>query len=321
MSVTAEAVSFYDRHPKPADFYREVMEGLTRSPRAIPPKFFYDETGSRLFDAICDTPEYYPTRTEMAILEQHVDEIANLVGPNCLLVEPGAGSTQKVRILLEAVRPEAYMPMDISKDYLREAAQELAADFPWLEVHAACADFTQPLDLPYTPPGVPRVAFFPGSSIGNFEPQRAVAFLANIARMVGPGGGLLIGVDLKKDPSILYAAYNDTQGITAAFNLNLLNRINNELDGDFDPQRFEHRAFYNETEGRIEMHLVSREEQTVRVDNARFAFNEGEGIHTENSYKYGIEEFQAMARQAGFEPVATWTDAERLFSVHYFRIP
>ena len=319
--TAARAVQFYDHHPKPANFYKEVIDGLRRDPRAIPPKFFYDERGSHLFDAICQTAEYYPTRTEIRILRDNAAEIAQLFGAGCLLVEPGSGNSAKVRVLLDDLRPCAYMPMDISRDYLLAAAENLCADYPWLQVHAACTDFTKPMQLPYCPKGARRVAFFPGSSIGNFEPTQAVGFLGNIARMVGPRGGLLVGVDLKKDPERLNAAYNDAQGITAAFNLNLLARVNRELDADFDLDAFTHHAFYNEALGRIEMHLISRGAQRVRIDGERFDFLPGQGIHTESSYKYHIEEFQALAREAGFAPVRVWTDAERLFSVHYFNVP
>ncbi|HKK06242.1 MAG TPA: L-histidine N(alpha)-methyltransferase [Gammaproteobacteria bacterium] len=320
MGATAADISFYDHHPKPANFYREVLDGLSRSPKAIPPKFFYDERGSHLFDAICHTEDYYPTRTELSILRDNADEIAALVGEDCLLVEPGSGNSMKVRVLLDTLRPCAYMPMDISRDYLIAAAENISQDYPWLDVHAACADFTRPMDLPYSPEGARKVAFFPGSSIGNFEPPRAAEFMANVAAMVGPGGGLLIGVDLKKDPAVLNAAYNDSEGVTAAFNLNLLERINRELDADFDLGAFRHHAFFNEELGRMEMHLVSERDQSVRVDERRFEFAEGESIHTECSYKYHIEEFQALADQAGFAATQVWTDPKGQFSVHFFEV-
>ena len=317
---TIGSIQFYDDHPKPVDFYAEVVNGLQCEPKAIPPKFFYDETGSRLFDAICELPEYYPTRTEMTLLNQHADEIANLIGKECLLIEPGSGSSQKVRMLLEALQPAAYMPMDISRNYLLQAAQKLASDYPWLEVHATCIDFTTELRLHFCPPYAHRVAFFPGSSIGNFDPADAIGFLQNIATMVGVGGGLLIGVDLKKDESILNAAYNDDQGVTAEFNLNLLSRINRELSGDFDLETFEHEAFYNSDAGRIEMHLKSRLAQNVQVGDEQIVLSAKESIHTENSYKYSIKEFSSIAKLAGFELVNVWTDADKLFSLHYYQI-
>lgn len=313
-------IRFYDNHPKPVDFYTEVINGLQCDPKTIPPKFFYDEKGSKLFDAICKLPEYYPTRTETALLSKHADEIANLIGRECLLIEPGSGSSQKVRMLLEALQPAAYMPMDISRNYLLQAAQQLAADYSWLEVHATCIDFTSELTLYSGLPHAHRVAFFPGSSIGNFEPAEAIGFLQNIARMVGVDGGLLIGVDLKKDESILNAAYNDAQGVTAKFNLNLLARINRELDADFDLDLFQHEAFYNSDAGRIEMHLTSCSPQTVTIDGKKINISDNESIHTENSYKYGIEEFSSMAKMAGFELVNVWTDADKLFSLHYYQV-
>jgi dimethylhistidine N-methyltransferase len=319
--VTQRTIEFHDLHPTPADLAAEVLAGLRRRPRYIPPKFFYDAEGSRLFDAITATPEYYPTRVELEILRAHAGEIAERVGTGSLLVEPGGGSCAKVRILLEGLRPCAYVPMDISRDHLWLAAERVAAEFPWLEVHAACTDFTRIMEVPTSAPVGPRVAFFPGSSIGNFDPPAAVDFLAAVAELVGPGGFLLIGVDLKKDRARLDAAYNDAAGVTAAFNLNLLTRINRELGADFDLGAWQHRAYYNEALGRIEMHLASTLAQTVRVAGESFAFAAGETIHTENSYKYGIGEFQGLATRAGFGPEAVWTDADGLFSVHLLRTP
>ena len=313
-------IQFYDEHPKPVDFYAEVIHGLRREPKLIPPKFFYDEAGSKLFDAICDLPEYYPTRTEMALLYEHAEEIAELIGKECLLIEPGSGSSQKVRLLLDALQPAAYMPMDISKVHLLNAARQLSKDYPWLEVHATCIDFTTEMKLRFCPPRVHKVAFFPGSSIGNFEPVKAIGFLRNMANMVGAGGGLLIGVDLKKDHNILNAAYNDAQGVTAEFNLNLLTRINHELGGEFNIDTFRHKAFYNPDMGRIEMHLSSCEDQVIAVGNETVNFNRAETIHTENSYKYTVEEFSRLAQQAGFELVTVWTDADDLFSLHYYKV-
>ena len=316
--TVSSAINFYDAHPKPADFYSEVIDGLRRQPRYIPPKFFYDQKGSQLFDQICELPEYYPTRTETTILQQNAEEIADLIGEECLLLEPGSGSSQKVRLLLDALRPSAYVPMDISKAHLINAANTLSKDFPWLDIHATCIDFTAPLELEHCPATAHRVAFFPGSSIGNFEPHAAVQFLHNLAEIVGHGGGLLIGVDVKKDERILNAAYNDKQGVTAAFNLNLLERINRELSADFVPEQFSHYAKYNDVEGRIEMHLKSNCIQTIRIDDEQFRFSPGEGIHTENSYKYSIDEFSLLAEKAGFSNRQVWTDDDDLFSVHYF---
>lgn len=318
--MSTPAVQFYDDQPAASDFLREVIRGLSASPRVIPPKFFYDEEGSRLFDRICETPEYYLTRTENAILRARAGEIAERVGADCVLVEPGSGSCEKVRLLLDAVCPAVYVPVDISGDYLRSAAETVSREYPWLDVHAACADFTRPIKLPIGTDGRRRLAFFPGSSIGNFEPGHAVEFLASIAALVGPGGGLVIGVDLKKDPAILNAAYNDAEGVTAAFNLNLLTRINRELGADFDIGTFRHEAFYNPEQGRVEMHLVSVRDQVVELDGMRFEFGEGENIHTECSYKYSIEEFKSLAARAGFGSAAVWTDPEALFSVHYLEV-
>jgi len=315
------AVRFHDGEPGVDSLREAVLDGLAASPRAIPPKFFYDQRGSELFDQICRQPEYYPTRTEMAILERAAGEIAELTGPDALLVELGSGASTKVRLLLEGLRPATYLGVDISRDFLLDATARLAHDYPWLEVHAACADFSQTLELPPCAPAAHTLAFYPGSSIGNFEPGQAREFLARVRDSLGPGDALLIGVDLKKDPAILNAAYNDASGVTAAFNRNLLYRIATELDAQLDPEAFDHHAFYNETAGRVEMHLLSRCDQTVRIDGHRFHFSPGDGIHTENSYKYSVEEFQALAADAGFGHERVWLDHRELFSVHYLRLP
>lgn len=314
-----ENLYYYDLHPETESLKDAALRGLSRPDKAMPPKFFYDAAGSVLFDAICATPEYYPTRTETALLRRHAGAIAATLGENCWLIEPGSGSSQKVRHLLDPLQPEAYQPLDISGDYLQQAAGELAREFPWLPVHAVCVDFSAgPLALP----GLPsqregRAVFFPGSSIGNFEPEDAVDFLGHLAEMLGPGGSLLIGVDLKKDEDVLHAAYNDAGGITAAFNRNLLARMNRELGADFALEEFAHAAFYNPGAGRIEMHLESRRDQDVRIDGQRFHFAEGERIHTENSYKYTVPEFQALAARAGFVPGEVWRDDSDWFSLQH----
>jgi len=318
----APLAAFHDFEPAVDDFESAVLAGLARADKELPCKFFYDERGSRLFEDICALEEYYPTRTEIAILRAHCRRIAELIGPSCQLVEFGSGSSVKVRILLESLRSvAAYTPVDISKEHLIRSAAALAADFPSLDVIAVCADYTRPFVIPRPriDPEARRVVFFPGSTIGNFTPEFAREFLTGTADTLGPGGALLIGVDLKKDPATLHAAYNDRKGVTADFNLNLLARINRELGGDFDLAGFGHLARYNEGEGRIEMHLVSLRKQTVHVNGCSFLFGKDETIHTECSYKYSVEEFQALAREAGFEPVEVWTDDRKLFSVHFFR--
>ena len=314
--MNSDPVRFHDLHPTADDLAADVLTGFSRAQKAIPPKYFYDTAGSRLFDAITELPEYYPTRTETAMLREYADEIAHKAGTGHLLVEPGSGSCTKARILFEGLQPCAYVPMDISRDHLRSAAEEVAVEFPWLEVHAACTDFTRLMELPPSSPEGRRLAFFPGSSIGNFDPDAAIDFLRMVAGMVGPGGQLLIGVDLKKDKAVLEAAYNDAQGVTAAFNLNLLTRINRELGADFDLEKWRHRALYNEAQGRVEMHLVSRVAQQVTVQGQTFRFAGGETIHTENSYKYSVAEFRDLAARAGFTTDTVWVDADRLFSLH-----
>jgi L-histidine Nalpha-methyltransferase len=312
---------FHDLAPSEESFRDAVLAGLGQAPKALPCKFFYDVRGSALFEQICRLPEYYLTRTEIAILEEHAGAIASHIGAHCRLVELGSGSSRKVRILLEALEaPGAYVPVDISRDHLREAAARLAADFPKLPVIAVCADYTRPFQLPPLPgPAGKLVGFFPGSTIGNFEPDAVVRFLAHCAELLGPAGEMLVGVDLKKERAILERAYNDRAGLNAAFNLNLLERVNRELGGSLDIDRFEHLAFYNEAKGRMELYLKSLADQTATIAGRAFHFAEGELIHTENSYKYAIPEFHALAARAGFLPVHTWTDPGDLFSVHYFR--
>jgi L-histidine Nalpha-methyltransferase len=317
----AAAVAFYDLAPSEESFRDAVLAGLGQAPKTLPCKFFYDERGSALFEQICEVPEYYLTRTEIAILDRYAGDIAAAVGAHCRLVELGSGASRKVRILLAALdRPAAYVAVDISREHLRDAAALLAGDFPKVPVIAVCADYTRPFHLPPLPgPDGKLVGFFPGSTIGNFEPDAVVRFLANCAKLLGPEGEMLVGVDLKKDPAILDRAYNDRAGINAAFNLNLLARINRELDGDIALDRFAHLAFYNAEKGRMELYLKSLADQTATIAGRRFDFAAGERVHTENSYKYAIPEFQALAARAGFLPLHTWTDRDQLFSVHYFR--
>ncbi len=320
--AVAPLAAFHDFEPQLDDFETAVLDGLSRPAKELPCKFLYDERGSRLFDDICTLEEYYPTRTEIAVLRARAPRIAELIGGPCHLVEYGSGSSVKVRILLDAL-PDiaAYTPVDISKDHLIRSAASLARDFPKLKVIAVCADYTRPFEIPPLPdaPDAERVVFFPGSTIGNFPREQAESFLAATARVIGPGGALLIGVDLRKDRRVLEAAYNDSKGVTAAFNMNLLARINRELGADFDLAGFRHRAQYDEAAGRVDMHLVSLRRQSVHVDGATFAFGKDEAIHTELSYKYALDEFRALARAAGFTPVESWTDEKGLFSVHFFR--
>ncbi|RRJ82840.1 L-histidine N(alpha)-methyltransferase [Aestuariirhabdus litorea] len=314
------SIHFHDLHSQIDRFAEDVIAGLSQRPATLAPKYFYDERGSALFEAITELPEYYPTRTEIGILRDNAADIAREVGSTSLLVEPGGGSLAKVRILLEGLRPLAYVPMDISRDHLRLSAAALAEDFPWLEIHATCTDYSRLMQLPASTPTGTTLAFFPGSSIGNFDPPEAVRFLRAIAELVGPGGYLLIGVDLKKESAILEAAYDDAAGVTAAFNLNLLTRINRELEANFNLPQWRHRAFYNPGPGRIEMHLLSLRPQQVVVEGHPFHFKEGETIHTENSYKYSGEEFATLAGKAGFHGQALWSDPAKLFSVHLLRV-
>jgi len=302
-------------------FGRDLQAALAAQPRSISPKYFYDAEGSRLFDRICELPEYYPTRTEISILERSAGEMAALAGRGAEIVEFGAGSLRKVRMLLRAFEaPARYVPIDISGDHLRDAAAILRGEFAGLDVQPVVADYSQSFSLPPHTGTGRRIGFFPGSTIGNFTPEEALQFLRRAAGMLC-GGALLLGADLVKDPHVLHAAYNDAQGVTAAFNLNLLARANRELGANFVLPQFAHYAFYNAPSQRIEMHLVSRADQEVTVGGERFTFAEGDSLHTENSCKFTVAGLRALARQAGFRPGPVWTDPGRLFSVHWLHAP
>ena len=300
-------------------FLLDVVEGLTGTPKRLPSKYFYDRRGSELFERICELDEYYLTRTELLILRRHAADMAEAIGPGALLIEPGSGNSHKARLLLEHLRePVGYVPVDISREHMMRWVAQLAADFPGLYIVPTVGDFCADIDVPPVPGTRRRVVYFPGSTIGNFTPDDATGWLARMARITGAGGGLLIGVDLKKDVATLEAAYNDRAGVTRAFNLNLLWRLKSDLGADVRPDRFEHRAFYNADEGRIEMHLVSTVRQTIRLDHTVIELKPGETIHTENSYKYDLEQFAAIAARSGWRRAAYWTDDQGLFSVQYF---
>jgi dimethylhistidine N-methyltransferase len=297
-------------------FASEAIDGLSQHPKRLSPKYFYDATGSELFEQITVLPEYYPTRTELGILRDRASEISAIIPKGAALVEFGAGATTKVRLLLNECGFGAYVPVDISGDFLNAQADALRKDFPGLDVYPVAADFTAPFALPDAVKAMPKVGFFPGSTLGNFEPHEACAFLRSAREILGQGAQMVIGVDLEKDERVLYHAYNDAAGVTARFNLNVLVRINHELGGNFDLSGFTHRAIYNRERHRIEMHLISRKAQTVRVLGRSFSFRAGESIHTESSYKYSLERFTALARGSGWTPLESWTDTESMFSVH-----
>ena len=299
---------------------REVLDGLARPVKTLPPKFFYDQHGSELFDRITDLAEYYPTRTEETILARCAPEVAELVGPDARVVEIGSGSSKKTGVLLRALlTPRQYVPIDIAGDFLEAAAERMRGEHPGLDIAPVHGDYTQPIKLPAVHGAQGNLAFFPGSTLGNFEPDDAIAFLKRIAGMVGAGGRLLLGVDLRKDPTRLHAAYNDALGLTAQFNLNVLARINKEVGADFDLARFRHYAFYEPVHGRIEMHLVSLADQTVTVAGQTVGFTLGETIRTEYSYKYTAEGIGELAQAAGMKVERLWRDAESLFSVSLLR--
>jgi L-histidine Nalpha-methyltransferase len=307
-----------------SEFEIDVLEGLHSIPKHLPAKYFYDAAGSRLFERITDLPEYYPTRSEIRILRRHAADIANMIPSGAALVEFGSGSSKKARILLKAAAPKlsAYVPVDICGEMIEQEAAELRPDFPQLKVLPVTADICKPFEMPREAKDAPaRIGFFPGSTIGNFEPHEAAAFLRNAANILGRGATLIIGVDLIKPADVLNAAYNDAEGVTAQFNLNLLTRINRELGGTFRLDSFEHHAFYNRERHRVEMHLASLKRQKVKVAGDTIDFRIGETIHTENSYKYSIESLSALARGVGWLPTGVWTDSRKYFSIQTFMLP
>lgn len=317
----AGRLTFEDHEPTQSGFLDAVIEGLSARERSIPYRFLYDEAGSKLFDAITRLPEYYPTRTEIGILKAHADDIADHVGPDAELIELGSGSSDKVGLLLDALeRPAVYVPIDISCEHLMAAAHRIAEAWPRLEVHAICSNFDEDFALPQPRAGGRRLGFYPGSTIGNFAPGEAREFLADWARRLGKGAQLLIGVDLQKSAEVLNAAYDDAQGVTARFTLNLLARANRELGADFDLGGFRHEALYLEDEGRVGINLVSLRDQTVTIDGRAFGFAAGERVHVEDSWKYTIEGFRNLAADAGYRSIDHWTDADHLFSVHLLEI-
>jgi dimethylhistidine N-methyltransferase len=297
-----------------------MLSGLSATPKRLSPKYFYDARGSQLFERITELPEYYPTRTELGILADNAEAIAGFIPDGAALVEFGSGASTKVRLLLgEAPGLRAYVPVDISAEFLEEEAARLRREFPYLDIAPVAADFTKVFEAPRRVQALPRAGFFPGSTIGNFEPHEAREFLRIAARILGPGATFIVGVDLVKDQRLLEAAYGDAAGVTAEFNLNVLARANRELGANFDLSAFAHRAFFNTDLSRIEMHLVSRKAQSVRLLGKSLAFRAGETIHTESSYKYTVDAFAALGREAGWQSVAVFQDKEALFSVHVLR--
>ncbi|RVT94089.1 L-histidine N(alpha)-methyltransferase [Sphingomonas crocodyli] len=314
-------VRFHDHEPPQDDFRAALIAGMSAPAKSIPCRFLYDASGSLLFDRICELPEYYPTRTEIGILGAHAAEMAAAIGPNAQIVELGSGSSAKIGLLLDALdAPRSYVPIDISREHLLGAAQAIQQRYPALQVEAVCADFAQEFDLPANDGGGPRVCFYPGSTIGNLTPPDALAFLTQWAQRLGQGALMIIGVDLRKDAAILEPAYDDAQGVTARFSLNMLARANRELGTDFDVSRFRHRAVYHADTGRVGIDLVSQADQTVHLDHHRFPIAEGEAIHIEDSWKYHIDGFQALAAEAGFTARRVWTDDAQLFSVHLLEV-
>ncbi|WP_199860635.1 L-histidine N(alpha)-methyltransferase [Oceanobacillus damuensis] len=317
--VNQESSNITNLSPKQDDMFTNIINGLTSNPKTIAAKYLYDESGSKLFERITDLEEYYQTRTEFDILNQSHASIAKLMEKGADLIELGSGSSTKTHVLLDETNLNSYIPIDISSTMLTKTVCQLEKDYPRLKIHGIVADYTQSFSLPELG-GNKRVVFFPGSTIGNFEPFEAAMFLKQLSNTLNKGDGLLIGVDLKKDQDMLEKAYNDKQGITAAFNMNLLTRMNRELNTDFDVENFYHHAFYNAAKSRIEMHLVSKVNQTVHLGDRKIDFAESETIHTENSYKYSINSFQKIGSRCGFKPVEVFVDKNKWFSVHYLEV-
>jgi dimethylhistidine N-methyltransferase len=326
MSLSAQ--KWFDENEVDEEFLTDVIDGLSKPQKTLPCKYFYDEKGSILFEQICKTPEYYVTRTECSIYAKYAAEMASLIGERALIIEPGAGSIKKISLLLETMKnPAGFIPMDISEEILQLSSDALSQQFPDLDITPIVIDFLNKEELhqlfaklPSQPLVNKRIIFFPGSTIGNFHPEEAKQFLKQFADNLQSGDGLLIGVDLVKDHKILENAYNDAEGVTADFNLNLLHRINNELGGNVTVNAFEHKAIFNEEDSRIEMHIVSTQAQKIQLPNQSFSFDKNETIHTENSYKYSVEMFSEIARESGFSLEKVWKDSNSLFSVSYYTV-
>ncbi len=316
-------IDLVDHAPSTSTVLKEVLAGLSKTQKTLPPKLLYDKRGSEIFEQICLLKEYYPTRAETEILRTYSSDISQMIGPEVLMIEPGSGAGDKIRYLIPHLEnPKGYVPIEISKEILLRMTDELHDEFPDLKVIPVCADFSGEIELPLTLDSdrAKKVIFFPGSTIGNFSPAEATQFLKRMGKVVGRGGGLLIGADLKKRPDIFKLAYDDPQGVTADFNLNLLTRLNRETGAGFDCRNFEHEAIYNEELGRVEMHLVSKVGQLVKVNETIFRFNEGETIHTESSYKYSVSEFTEMCAKARWTIKKHWKDENCLFGVYYFEL-
>lgn len=317
---TQEGVYFYDYNLHENDQQKEILQGLKQSPKRISAKYFYDQAGSELFEAITQLDEYYPTRTEIQLLKDYRQNIIEQAGENAVLIEYGSGASTKIRLLLDALKPKAYVPLDISKDFLFDSAIELRQQFPWLEIHATCLDYRQPATLPRgLSPRAKKVAFFPGSSLGNFAPEDALSFLKGVRSTVGNNGALLIGVDLVKSIDTLNAAYNDAKGVTAQFNLNILSHLNQLGKGNFNLDHFKHHAFFNKDKSRIEMHLISKYDQVVSLFGERLTFKKNEAIVTEYSYKFEPESFAQFVQKAGFESEHCWSDDNKNFALFWLQ--
>lgn len=319
-SVTTQKLKYFDIYSEHGNDLDEIVSGMSKGVKSISPKFFYDEKGLKIIDAVYELPEYYLTRTEKQILVQAKDEICRLIGPDSIIIEPGSGSSDKIRLFLNDLQPKAYVPMGFSSEYLKKSGESLHGEFPWLDLFVVCTDYVHHFKLPDQLPSGKRVVFYPGSSLGNLEPNEVISFLESLAEAVGKGGGLLIGIDLQKDKDVVELAYNDPKGVCKAFYLNVFDRLNAEYGANFQADNFQYQVKYNEELARVEKYLISNQKQTINIGSHFFEIDTNEPIRAENSYKFTVDQFHALAETVGFSPVRVWTDPLNLFSVHYLEV-
>ncbi len=318
--ATIQKLKYFDVYSEHSNDLDEIVSGMSKGNKSISPKFFYDEKGLKIIDAVYELPEYYLTRTEKQILVQAKEEICSLIGSDSVIIEPGSGNSDKVRIFLNDLQPKAYVPMDFSSVYLKKVGESLHGEFPWLDLYVVCTDYVHEFKLPDQLPNGKRVVFFPGSSLGNLEPNEVISFLESLAKGVGKGGGLLIGIDLQKDKDVVELAYNDPKGVCKAFYLNVFDRLNAEYGANFQADNFQYKVSYNEEFARVEKYLVSNQKQTINIGSNFFELETNESIRAENSYKFTVDQFHVLAETVGFSPVRVWTDSLNLFSIHYLEV-
>jgi L-histidine Nalpha-methyltransferase len=320
MPLATKNLHYYDAYPESDNDLDDIVKGMSKGQKSISPKFFYDEKGLTIIDAVYELPEYYLTRTEKQIIIEAKEQICQFIGPDAVIIEPGSGSCDKIRLFLNQLRPKAYVPMDFSPEYLKKVGEALHGEYPWLDLHVVCTDYIHNFSLPDALPQGKRVVFFPGSSLGNLEPNEAVSFMDTLAKNIGKGGGLLIGIDLQKEKDVVELAYNDPKGVCKAFYLNVLDRLNAEFGANFQIDNFQYQVKYNEELGRVEKYLVSNQKQIIKIGPNTFELGANESIKAENSYKFTVDQFHTLAETVGFNPVRVWTDPLQLFSVHYLEV-